>query len=273
MSVLVMTSCENELKRTPIGDGKFETSEKLNDSIVLIKTYNSNEKLEAKDYENIRTKIHKLYYYNEKGKLTEAGVGFSNKENTNFSYVDCRYFESNNGKMMYRKILNTEAQTLAHYYYDSVLNLKRQVFYNESSKSIRSEISFNKNGTVNNEYSSYLTIKKNGDRLFFYPSWYKGIHKEAIIMIYTLEGTEIHYEKEISFKNTSELILNLKNLDTSKIYSIAVFAQQGYREGLPLLVPSSILIDDLNNIPTNNLYPVIIKDGQMHSGKYLLEQK
>lgn len=267
--ILLISSCENELKKTPIEDGKFQTEEKLNDSIVLFKTYNSNQQLESKDYENIRTKIHKIYNFDAKGKLTESAIGFSSKENTNFSYVDCRYFDTN-GKILYRKILNSEFQTLAHYYYDSVHNIKRYVFYNENTNSIRSEIAFNKNSKVNDEYSRYLSIKKDGVKLILYPSWFRGIHKNAIITIYSFEGTKRNLEKEIKLTNTSELSINLKDLDTSKTYSIAVSAQRGYIEGFPYLVPSSILIDDFKNIPNNNLYPIIVKDGKLQSGEYLL---
>ncbi len=268
----LLCSCEDELIKTPIEGGRFQTKEKLNDSIVLVKLYDSNQVLELKDYENIRTKIHKAYHYNEQGKLTETLIGYRNKENTNFSFSDCRYFNSA-GKLLYRMIVNVDDQIIAHYYYDSTLNLKRQVFYNENYNSIRSEISFNKNGSVNQEHSKYLTIKKKHDKLVLHPSWFSGIHKIATISIYSLKGTEQIFEKEINFKNTRELVVGLQELDTSKIYAIIATAQRGYVDGLCLMENTGILIDDFNDIPENNLHPVILKNGQVHSGKYLLQAK
>jgi hypothetical protein len=268
----LLCSCEEELKKTSIGDGKYETTEQLNDSIILVKTFNSKQILEGKDYENIKTRIHKMYFLDENGKLSETAIAFFNKDNTNFSYADCRYFNSS-GKLLYRKILNVDDQIIAHYYYDSTLNLKRQVFYNENYNSIRSEISFNKNGSVNQEHSKYLTIKKKHDKLVLHPSWFSGIHKIATISIYSLKGTEQIFEKEINFKNTRELVVGLHELDTSKIYAIIATAQRGYVDGLCLMENTGILIDDFNDIPENNLHPVILKNGQVHSGKYLLQAK
>lgn len=268
----LLCSCENELIKTPVEGGRFQTKEKLNDSIVLVKLYDSNQVLELKDYENIRSKIHIAYRYNDKGKLEGTLIGYRNKENTTFSYSDCRYFNSS-GTLLYRKILNVDDQIIADYYYDSTLNLKRHVFYNEKYNSIRSEISFNKNGSVNQEHSKYLTIKKKQNKLVLYPSWFSGIHKIATISIYSLQGTEQIFEKEINFKNTRELVVSLQEFDTSKIYAIFATAQRGYVDGLCLMEPTGILIDDFNDIPENNLHPVIVKNGQLHSGKYLLQAK
>lgn len=269
---ICITACNQSLEKVQLSDGRYQTEEKLNDSIIQIKVYNSSDKIEAINFKNIKSKIQTVYYFDENGLFKESRIGYPNKQNSAFSYVDCRYFNSK-GKLMYRKILNSKDEMLAHFYFDSTLNLKRQVFYNERSNSIRSEIAYSLNGKVNQEISSFLMIQKKGNKLILQPSWINGKHSFTKITVYTYEGEERNLVKEIEFKNTSELFLNLDELDTTKVTSIAVSAIRGEYEGLPSLVPTSILIDNFNNIPKNNLSPTIVKDGKIQSGTDLLRYR
>ncbi|AEA44428.1 hypothetical protein [Fluviicola taffensis] len=267
---LVFMSCEGKLKKTPLIDGTFETKVKLNDSIILINRYDSNEKLNSKDYENLNTKIHKIFYYDEFGALKESAIGYPDKTNTNFSYVDCKYFDSK-GNLKSRKILNSDYTVLAHYYCDSTLNVFRKVFYGELTKRKISEISCTENKIIDLENTDFLNVNRKGNLLYLKPSWFKGIHKRAMITINSYDGINRNFISEVVVENKRDLCVDLRKIDTFKVVSITVSVEHGSKFGMPLLVPISILIDDFNHIPENNLFPVIVKDGQIRSGKYLLE--
>lgn len=266
---LILFSCKGELNKEYIGNNKYETKEQLNDSIVLIKRYNSFDKMEAANFKNTKSNICKIFFYDESGRLKESGIGFPNKNNSGFSYVDCRYFNTN-GELLYRKILNSENELLVHFYYDSVRKLKRRVFYNEGKNSVRSEIAYDLNGNINNDESSFLMAVKKGNKLILKPNWIRGKHKYAKITMYTYDGYNRKFVKELNFNDSLELYIKISDLNKEKINSIVVSAVRGEIEGLPSLVPISILIDDVNNLPKNNLYPIILKDGKFQSGKYLL---
>jgi len=264
ISIFTITQgCKEELKRVPLADGKYETSVTINDSITLTRTYYPNERLFAKDFQNVKSNIHSIYYFNKDRKLESHFIG---NETT---YADIRYFD-NQGKFDFRKLLNPKGEVLAQFYRDDKTGWKYQEFYSEYSKQLRSKIVFYKNGKVNKEQSSFLSIKKNGDILILNPSWHDGIHKKAIVEVYQINGTENIILKTLTFNDVKDLFVDLSDIDCTKSISIAVFAQKGVINGMPNLISSSFLIDDFENIPSNNLFPVIVNDGNLRSGRYLL---
>ena len=259
--VLIFVSCKNEDKQIIDeyinSEGQNVIEYKLNDSIIE-RVMKKNDKLEARELENILSDSIEIFYYDEFDKLYQS-LKFNTKNPKGLLY---NYVYYTDGGISEKHIKSQDGEELAMFKYSFFDKLEKECYFREGQLNINSFVSYNSYGKIDlrKRKTQFIKLTERNDSILINLIGNEKNHYRFIRFLVfdkypenSDDVVEILMEKEVENANQISIAKSDLSKFKNKIMCSVEFINTE-SDGIMNKIKQELFIESLNNIPTNNLF-------------------